>query len=235
MVCMELEPWEQTGRIPSELREAWDKKPPRGRSIFRHYGPITAVQWFDNKDVYMHWQHLKVMSLPLFVEDMKDKQPKFVIQTKLPAIIQAWMVWTWQTSICPIIRLVKRRWNGGAVSFGTCMMMLMDEGLAMYNEIYTSYSVYMLATAWLVSYSYILTLVWQAYLWQQQRISVWRISIIMDQWLKAPLYDRTSFGTRDCVPSGLMKSPSGCSSSSLSVSKSRETNSVSSSLSALVY
>ena len=38
--------------FPSELREAWDKKPPRGTSIFCHYGLITAVRWFDNKDVY---------------------------------------------------------------------------------------------------------------------------------------------------------------------------------------
>ena len=38
--------------FPSELREAWDKKPPRRMSIFRHYGPITAVRWLDNKDVY---------------------------------------------------------------------------------------------------------------------------------------------------------------------------------------
>ena len=38
--------------FPSELREAWDKKPPRGTSIFRGYGPITAVRWFANKDVY---------------------------------------------------------------------------------------------------------------------------------------------------------------------------------------
>ena len=38
--------------FPSELRMAWDKKPPRCMSIFRHYGPITAVQWFANKDVY---------------------------------------------------------------------------------------------------------------------------------------------------------------------------------------
>ena len=38
--------------FPSELREAWDKKPPRVTSIFHHYGPITAVRWFDNIDVY---------------------------------------------------------------------------------------------------------------------------------------------------------------------------------------
>ena len=38
--------------FPTELREAWDKKPPRGTSIFRQYGLITAVRWFDNKDVY---------------------------------------------------------------------------------------------------------------------------------------------------------------------------------------
>ncbi len=38
--------------FPSEMREVWDKKPPRGTSIFRHYGPVTAVRWFDNKDVH---------------------------------------------------------------------------------------------------------------------------------------------------------------------------------------
>ena len=65
--------------FPSELREAWDKKPPRGTSIFRHYGPITDVRWFEIK-MYMHCQHMKVMFLPLFVEDTKEKQPKFVVQ-----------------------------------------------------------------------------------------------------------------------------------------------------------
>ena len=38
--------------FPSELRETWDTKPPRGTSIFHHYGPITAFRWFANKDVY---------------------------------------------------------------------------------------------------------------------------------------------------------------------------------------
>ena len=63
--------------FPSELREAWDKKPPWVHQFFVT-GRITAVQLFDNKDVYALSTYEGDVLKTMFVEDPMEKQSKFV-------------------------------------------------------------------------------------------------------------------------------------------------------------